>query len=103
MSDIDMDQFFFAVPEEEQQRERKKAAELRRSQWWKRVRGEGVCYYCEQRFPAKTLTMDHIVPIARGGRSTKSNLVACCKECNTSKKNMLPVEWQAYLDRQKAG
>jgi 5-methylcytosine-specific restriction endonuclease McrA len=41
--------------------------------------------------------MDHIVPIARGGRSTKGNVVAACKECNTAKKQRLPMEWDQYL------
>ncbi len=42
--------------------------------------------------------MDHIVPLARGGRSTKDNLVPCCKDCNTKKNSMMPLEWQEYLE-----
>jgi 5-methylcytosine-specific restriction endonuclease McrA len=45
--------------------------------------------------------MDHIVPIIRGGRSTKGNLVPCCKQCNSNKKHMLPVEWEEYLEKLK--
>jgi 5-methylcytosine-specific restriction endonuclease McrA len=45
--------------------------------------------------------MDHIVPIARGGRSTKGNLVPACKDCNNQKKQLLPMEWEAYLNRVK--
>jgi 5-methylcytosine-specific restriction endonuclease McrA len=41
--------------------------------------------------------MDHIVPIVRGGKSRKGNIVAACKECNNKKKHMLPVEWEAYM------
>jgi 5-methylcytosine-specific restriction endonuclease McrA len=41
--------------------------------------------------------MDHIVPMARGGKSTKGNVVPSCKECNNKKKYMLPVEWEEYL------
>jgi 5-methylcytosine-specific restriction endonuclease McrA len=47
--------------------------------------------------------MDHIIPLSRGGRSTKDNLVPCCKDCNNRKKGSLPVEWEEYLqtlDRQ---
>jgi 5-methylcytosine-specific restriction protein A len=47
------------------------------------------------------LTMDHIVPIARGGRSTKGNVVPACKSCNTKKKQLLPMEWEDYLLLQK--
>jgi 5-methylcytosine-specific restriction endonuclease McrA len=89
------------VAEEELRRERAKARELRNSQWWKRKRSEGVCYFCGRKFPAKELTMDHIVPLIRGGKSTKGNVVPSCKECNNKKKHMLPVEWEEYLDRLK--
>jgi 5-methylcytosine-specific restriction endonuclease McrA len=41
--------------------------------------------------------MDHIVPISRGGKSTKGNVVPCCKSCNTAKKQLLPIEWEEYL------
>lgn len=34
--------------------------------------------------------MDHVIPLSRGGRSTKANLVPCCKECNAAKKADLP-------------
>jgi 5-methylcytosine-specific restriction protein A len=39
------------------------------------------------------------VPLIRGGRSTRGNCVPACKECNNQKKHLLPVEWEAYLDR----
>jgi len=41
--------------------------------------------------------MDHIVPLSRGGKSTKGNIVAACKMCNNKKKYLLPVEWEEYL------
>ncbi|PIE71724.1 MAG: HNH endonuclease [Deltaproteobacteria bacterium] len=78
-------------------RERAKARELRKSQWWKRKCDKGLCGYCGATVPPAELTMDHIVPIARGGRSTKGNLMPCCKTCNTKKRERLPMEWDAYL------
>ncbi|MDH4225968.1 MAG: HNH endonuclease [Deltaproteobacteria bacterium] len=90
--------FTVDVDDEFISREKAKARELRQSQWWKNRRGEGVCHYCRQRFPAGELTMDHVVPIVRGGRSTKSNVVPCCKPCNGKKKYLLPTEWTEYLD-----
>lgn len=77
--------------------ERNKAKELRKTGWWQRKIGAGLCYYCGGKFPPKELTMDHIVPLGRGGTSAKGNLVASCKECNSRKKNMLPVEWEEYM------
>ena len=41
---------------------------------------------------AENLTMDHVIPVARGGRSTRGNCVPCCKECNNSKKAYTPAE-----------
>ena len=82
-------------------KERDKARKLRNSQWWKRKRSSGVCHYCNKSFPPKEITMDHVIPLARGGRSEKINLVPCCKDCNTQKKQMLPAEWDDYLDRLK--
>jgi len=78
-------------------REKAKARELRESQWWKNQLGRGVCYYCGGRFPPAALTMDHVVPIIRGGASRRGNVVPCCKECNSRKRYLLPVEWQEYL------
>jgi len=42
--------------------------------------------------------MDHIVPLIRGGKSVKSNIVTACKACNSQKKHLLPIEWEAYLN-----
>lgn len=84
--------------------ERRKARELRASQWWKRRCAKGFCHYCGQPMAPGELTMDHIVPIARGGKSTKGNIVPACKECNNKKKQLLPMEWEAYLkERRVAG
>ena len=90
--------FLPQVSDTELAREKAKARELRRSPWWKRKRGAGVCHYCREQFPPRELTMDHLVPLARGGRSVKSNLVPCCKECNSRKRHMLPLEWEEFLD-----
>ena len=91
--------YFTPAPEEHIAREKDKARELRRSQWWKNRLAVAKCHYCDRSTAVRELTMDHVVPIVRGGRSTKSNVVPCCKECNTNKRDLVPVEWQEYLDR----
>jgi len=73
-------------------REKAKAKDLRKSGWWKQKLAAGLCYYCGQKFPPEELTMDHIVPIVRGGKSKKGNVVPACKECNNKKKYLTPVE-----------
>jgi len=94
-----MDPFAYNLSEQDINTERRKARELRQSQWWKRKCAKGVCHYCRRPTPPKALTMDHIVPIARGGKTTKGNVVPCCKDCNNQKKQLLPMEWEAYLSQ----
>ncbi len=91
--------FIVEVTEAELTREREKARALRESQWWKRKLAAGICYYCSRQVGARKLTMDHVVPLIRGGRSTRSNVVPACKDCNTKKQLLLPVEWEEYLRR----
>jgi len=93
--------FFAGVDEADIRREKAKARELRKSRWWQNKIGEACCYYCGKHTPPNQLSMDHVVPLARGGRSTKNNLVACCKECNNKKKTMLPQEWQDYMESRR--
>jgi 5-methylcytosine-specific restriction endonuclease McrA len=62
-----------------------------------RALAKGTCHYCGRATPPRELTMDHIVPISRGGRTTKGNVVPCCKECNNAKKQLLAMEWEHYL------
>lgn len=73
-------------------REREKARELRKSSYFQNLLAKGICYYCGKKFPREELTMDHIVPVVRGGKSTKGNVVVACKECNNKKKYLTPVE-----------
>jgi 5-methylcytosine-specific restriction protein A len=89
-----MDGWVAVLSDEEIRRERAKARELRQSQWWKRRRASGTCHYCGRTFAPRELTMDHLVPLVRGGRSTKGNLVPACKECNSKKQNQLAFEWE---------
>jgi 5-methylcytosine-specific restriction endonuclease McrA len=96
-----MTDYFVAADEAHIKREKAKAREIRSSPWWKRKRSTGRCYYCGGKFPAGELTMDHLVPLTRGGMSVRSNIVPACKECNSKKKYLLPIEWEEYLDTLK--
>ena len=88
-------------PESVISREKSKARELRDSSWWKSKISAGKCYYCGGTFKPSELTMDHKIPLSRGGSSEKINIVPACKECNNRKKYMLPAEWDEYLDKIK--
>ena len=73
-------------------RERERARELRKTDWWKARIAAGKCHYCGRVVGAGALTLDHVIPVARGGKSVKSNCVPCCKECNNRKKAYTPAE-----------
>lgn len=50
------------------------------------------CAYCSQLRP---LTVDHVIPLSRGGRHTIGNVLPACRPCNSAKQDKLLVEWRA--------
>ena len=92
-----MEPFISCVTEDEIKKEKSKARLLKKSQWWKRKCAGGVCYFCGLKIPPGELTMEHIVPLIRGGKSSKGNVVPACRACNSKKKYMLPLEWDEYI------
>lgn len=99
LNDLSDDFFFESADEEQVKREKSKARELRRSQWWKNQLGKGRCHYCGANCHPSELTMDHVVPIIRGGKSVRGNVVPACLECNQKKSCLVPSEWGEYLKR----
>jgi 5-methylcytosine-specific restriction endonuclease McrA len=98
-----MDYFISDISPQTLRREKDRARELRASRWWKNKVAAGRCHWCGRTFPPEELTMDHVVPIVRGGTSTRGNVVPSCKECNSRKKYLLPMEWEEYQTRWRAG
>ncbi len=47
------------------------------------------CYEFEDPEHNVVKTVDHVIPRSRGGKNTKSNLVACCEWCNSRKGNKI--------------
>jgi 5-methylcytosine-specific restriction protein A len=90
---------YIEVSQQHITKERDKARELRKSRWWQNILSAGTtCYYCQKAIVKQDITMDHIVPVSQGGFSTKGNVVACCKSCNSLKKDMTAAEWQLHLE-----
>jgi 5-methylcytosine-specific restriction endonuclease McrA len=50
------------------------------------------CQYCGERFSARELNYDHVVPRSQGGRTEWSNIVMACYDCNSRKRNRTPEE-----------
>ena len=55
-------------------------------------RDRNTCQYCGSRPGNSELSIDHIVPRSRGGKSTWENCVLACVDCNHKKANRLPTE-----------
>jgi 5-methylcytosine-specific restriction endonuclease McrA len=58
----------------------------------------GTCAYC----PSIAETWDHIVPVARGGRTEPGNIAPVCPPCNSSKKDAEVFAWLARSGREPA-
>src|SRR3970282_1404686 len=68
--------YLSAVTETELRHQRAKARVLRGSQWWKRRIAAGRCHYCGCQVGPRALSMDHVVPLIRGGRCNRRQRAA---------------------------
>ena len=71
-------------------------------QGWKQElmrRQNNTCAYCGNRKTARTLEIDHIVPVVRGGPNDKSNLQVICAPCNQRKGIQTDEEFRARYSR----
>ena len=57
------------------------------------------CQYCLKKHLTSQLTIDHVLPQSRGGKTTWENIVTCCSPCNTKKGNKLPHEAGMKLNK----
>lgn len=64
------------------------------------LRDGDTCQYCAKTLPRNELNLDHVVPRARGGRTTWENVVCCCIPCNLRKGARSPAEIGMRLLRQ---
>ncbi len=63
------------------------------------LRDRNTCQFCGCVFPSSELTLDHVLPRSRGGRSSWENLVASCYRCNNTKGDRTPEEAGLRLAR----
>jgi len=59
----------------------------------------GGCAYCNE--PSDEVEPDHVIPLSRGGSNSITNVVPCCKPCNSDKRDLGLDEWAA--DRKRRG
>jgi 5-methylcytosine-specific restriction endonuclease McrA len=77
---------YIRIPRDVHRRKITRKAVLARDAW--------TCQYCGTRKP--TLTVDHVIPRSRGGKSVWENIVASCATCNRRKGNHLPREIEMH-------
>ena len=100
-----------ALADEQRQSEKRAKDAARQENWTPRLperdwlplcgevyRRDGyVCQYCgDEEGP---FAIDHVHPLSRGGSNELSNLVVACRVCNSSKCNLLLVEWRGAYGR----
>lgn len=73
-------------------KEKAKVKSAKKSRWWQQKCAQGLCHYCGQKFSVQDLTMDHVVPLARGGTTTPGNTVPACQSCNKAKGVDTPLD-----------
>jgi len=56
------------------------------------ARDASRCQYCGKRFATSELSLDHVVPTCRGGKTSWTNLVCACVKCNIRKGGRTPRE-----------
>jgi len=55
------------------------------------------CFYCQSK--TAKMTVDHVMPIAKGGTHSIGNIVAACVDCNLSKNSKTVMEWRMHKIR----
>lgn len=56
------------------------------------LRDRGLCAFCGEKLNLKNFTLDHVLPISRGGENDFENVVTACKTCNNKKGAKTPHE-----------
>ena len=61
----------------------------------------GCCMYCGKELSVADATIDHIVPLSRGGYTEDENLTVCCYECNQNKETLYVKDFIALMNHHK--
>ena len=53
------------------------------------VKRDGTnCHWCDRMLTSRTMTLDHVIPISKGGANCLNNFVLACQPCNRMRSNM---------------
>ena len=59
----------------------------------------GRCGICGKSIPIETTNLDHIIPKAQGGKSSRANLQIACRACNSMKAALTPGQFREVVQR----
>jgi 5-methylcytosine-specific restriction endonuclease McrA len=62
----------------------------------KTIYAQSICFYCQQEISPKYRTIDHKLPIIRGGKHSIDNICMACKDCNYRKHDKTVEEYWAW-------
>lgn len=60
-------------------------------------KAEDKCELCGRKIPLPEMTIDHVVPLAMGGRDEIANLQCACQICNRVKDKLMPEEYADWV------
>ena len=78
-----------------------------KNKWWEnrmditkfKRESDRVCHYCGKQISNKEdLTVDHVIPISKGGENSADNFVIACKACNREKANLNVERYSEFLN-----
>jgi 5-methylcytosine-specific restriction endonuclease McrA len=64
------------------------------------AREAGLCFYCLRQTPTRDHCLDHVVPVAKDGTNSYRNLVSCCMDCNSRKRDVSAPDFLRSLYRE---
>jgi hypothetical protein len=64
------------------------------------AREAGLCFYCLRQTPTRDHCLDHVVPVAKDGTNSYRNLVSCCMDCNSRKRDLSAPDFLRTLYRE---
>lgn len=63
------------------------------------IRDDYTCQWCGKHYGTSELSIDHVLPVSRGGTNTWRNVVTSCRKCNNQKGNLTGEEYEQRFNK----
>ena len=88
------------LPKARGERDRRRTGSYRRIRMLMLMRDD-KCFWCRKPLTVATSTVDHRIPISRGGLDNANNRVLACLDCNQRRKNYMPELRETCQEKKK--